>query len=225
MGKKQLTLPDQDTQEYGYRLAYHIACEKLAGITDIEQQCRKTDAEYLLARNAVAISFLNQAYLVSLDNGEISFLAGDGEVPIRDKILILDYFIQAKGTPLSGKLITYQELIDGVNYFPVFSKRTIKPMVNYFGSEPERLPGVAATLGGYQANYGDVAVTINAFSKTPVTLVLWKGDDEFASEGSIMFDSTISDYLTNDDIHALCETIVWKMVKLLKAGGDNPGKR
>ena len=32
-----------------------------------------------------------------------------------------------------------------------------------------------------------------------------------------MFDSTISDYLPTEDINVLCETIVWKLVKLLKA--------
>ena len=224
MGNKQITLPNHDTQEYGYRLAYRIACEKLAEITDIEHQCRKTDAQYLPSQNAVAIDYLNQPYLVSLNNGEVSLVNGADAVPMRDKILILHYFIQAKGTPLSGKLITYQELIEGINYFPVFAKRAINPLVKFFGNEPDRLPDVASHLDGHKADYGDAAVTINAFRRTPVTLVLWKGDEEFAPEGSIMFDSTISDYLTNDDIHQLCEIITWKLVKLLKAGGDSPDK-
>lgn len=224
MENKQLTLPNQDTQEYGYRLAYGNACEKLAGITDIEDQCRKAGARHLASQNAVAIDYLNQSYLVVPDNGEISLANKETDVPMRDKILILHYFIQAKGTPLSGKVVTYQELIEGINYFPIFSKRTIKPLIKFFGDELGRLPETASHLGGYPVSYGDMAVTINTFARTPITLVLWKGDEEFAPEGSIMFDSTISDYLTNDDIHQLCEIMIWKLVKLLKAGGDNPGK-
>jgi hypothetical protein len=37
----------------------------------------------------------------------------------------------------------------------------------------------------------------------------------------MMFDSTIPDYLSNDDIHTLCENIAWRLVRLLKTGGDN----
>ena len=223
MGSKQITLPDQKKQEHGYWLAFRLAREKLAGITDIEQQCHKTEAQYLPSRNAVIIDYLNQQYIIRLKDSDVSSQTGE-EIPIRDRILILHYFTQAKGTPLSGKMITYQELLDGVNYFPVFSKRAITPLVKFFGDEPERLLDVSASLGGQQADYGDVATTINAFKRTPITLVLWKGDDEFVPEGSILFDSTISDYLTNDDIHALCETIVWRLVKLLKAGGNSPDK-
>ena len=61
---------------------------------------------------------------------------------------------------------------------------------------------------------------INAFKHVPVTIALWQGDAEFAPEGNVMFDSTISDYLTNDDIHTLCENIAWKLVRLLKTEGD-----
>ena len=113
-------------------------------------------------------------------------------------------------------MVTYKELTEGINYFPVFAKRAIQPLVNYFGKEPELLPEIAQQLGGRKTECGDVAVTVPAFPKAPVTLALWRGDAEFPPEGSLLFDSTISDYLTNDDIHALCEIIVWKLVKLLK---------
>ena len=221
MGTKQVALPNQGAREYGYRLAYQIACEKLTEISDIEQQCHHTEAQYLPSSNAIVIDYLNQPYLVRLNDGEVSPETGEDSVSIRDKILILHYFTQGKGTPLTGKPITYKELLDGVNYFPVFSKRTIMPLVRFFGSKPDRLLDIAASLGGHKADFGDAAVTINAFMRTPVTLILWKGDREFPADGSIMFDSTISDYLTNDDIHALCETIVWRLVRLIKAGGDN----
>ena len=220
-----MTLPTQKTYEYGYKLAYQLAAEELARIGNIEQQCLKCDAQYIDSQQAIALDYLNQPCLISLPTADVSPRTGEETLPIREKILILHYFIQAKGTPLSNKLVTYKELKDGINYFPIFSKRAISPLVIFFGNEPHRLLDIAGLLGGHEADYGDAAVTINAFSRVPVTLVLWKGDDEFAPEGNIMFDSTVSDYLTNDDIHALCEIIAWKLVKLLKAGGDNPGRR
>ena len=117
---------------------------------------------------------------------------------------------------MANKMITFKELPEGINYFPSFSKRTIKPLVDHFGKEPHLLIDAAAILGGHRVDYGDVAATINAFPCVPITVVLWRGDEEFAPSGSIMFDATISDYLSAEDITVLCQTIAWKLVKSLK---------
>jgi hypothetical protein len=223
MTKEHPILSAPSVREYAHGLAYKLAREQLAGIADIEKQCRKSGAEYLPAEKAIILNYLNQSYRISPD-GEVSYLTGGEEVPLRDKILLLHYLTRAAGTPLSGKMITYKELHEGINYFPVFAKRAIKPIVSHFGDRPEQLLKTAAILGGHKANYGDTAVTIDAFKKVPVTIVLWRGDEEFSPEGSLMFDSTISEYLSNDDIHTLCENIAWGLIRRLKAGGDKPGK-
>jgi len=71
-------------------------------------------------------------------------------------------------------------------------------------------------LGGHKADYGDTAVTINAFSRVPITIILWRGDDELAPQGSMLFDATISDYLPTEDITVLCETITWRLIRDLR---------
>jgi len=212
------SLPEQKNYEYSYGLAYKLACEQLAKIDDIEEQCRRSDTRYQVidSKKVIVLEYLNRIYHITFPDIEISLKDGDEEVPLRDKILILHYFIQAKGTPISNKMISYKELPEGANYFPTFSKRAIKPLVDYFGREPRRLLDVAGILGGQKADYGDAAVTINAFSRVPVTLVLWQGDEEFPPDGNIMFDSTISDYLSTEDINVLCQTIAWELVKSLK---------
>lgn len=218
-----MTKPEQNVRDYAHELACKLAREQLAGITDIEEQCRNSGAQYLLSKKTISLDHLNHSYLITYPDGEISLSGSDEAVPIKEKILILDYFVRAKGTVLTGKTITYKELHDGINYYPTFSKRTIEPIVTYFGDNPEYLLETAEKMGGQKAEYGDVSVTFNTFPRVPVTFVLWRGDKEFPPEGSILFDSTIPDYLSNDDIHSLCEGIVWKMVRLLKTGGDSPG--
>jgi hypothetical protein len=225
MTRERLTVPEQNVREYAHGLAYKLTCEKLAGIIDIEEQCRKSGAKYTHSQKAIILDHLNRSYKISFPDGEVAFADKKAVVPIKDKILLLDYFTRARGTPLTGRTITYKELHDGINYYPTFSKRTIQPLVTYFGDDPGQLLKTAITLGGRKADFGDVAVTIDAFPRVPVTLVLWRGDKEFPPEGSIMFDSNISDYLTNDDIHTLCENITWRLVRLSKTGGDTPGKR
>jgi hypothetical protein len=198
--------------ERGFDISYNLACEQLAKINDIEEQCRKSGANYL-GSHKIGINYLNQPYHILLP--DVKILLGDGstEASLRDKILILHYFTGAKGTPATGKLIAYKQLPGGVSYFPAFSRRAIAPLVNHFGKNPELLRKAAAKLGGRETDYGDVSVIVNAFDYVPITLVLWRGDEELAPNGNILFDANVSDYLSTEDVTVLTETIIWKLVK------------
>ena len=220
MKSKTLTLPIKKNDEYGYELAHRLACEQLAKIADIEEQCRKCGAQHLASPRAIVLKYLNETYLITYPDARISLKDKNEEVPLLDRILLLHYFTQAKGTPLSNKLISFKELPEGAGYFPTFYKRAIKLLITYFGSEPSRLLDMARLLGGHEADYGDVSVTVDALSRVPLTLVLWAGDAEFPPEGSIMFDRTISDYLPTEDIIFLCQSTALRLVKLLKSAGE-----
>ncbi len=202
----------------GYEFAYKLACERLARTGDIEQQCLKSGArcQVIDSKKVIIIQYLNHSYLLTVPEIEISLTDSGDKVPIRDRVLILHYLTSAKGTLATNKLITFKELPEGANYFPTFYKRTIKPLLDHFGKQPRLLVAAAEKLGGHRADYGDVAVTINAFSRVPITIVLWQGDNELAPQGSIMFDATISDYLSTEDITVLCETITWRLVNFLR---------
>jgi hypothetical protein len=92
----------------------------------------------------------------------------------------------------------------------------VSPLLKYFGGEPQRLESVARELGGQPADYGDAAVAINVFPYVPLTLVVWEGDAEFTPAASIMFDATIGDYLSTEDIVVVCEAVVWTLVRALR---------
>jgi len=215
MERKHLTVPGYKNYEYAYNQSYKLACERLIGIDDLEQQCRKSGAEYRLEGDwkTVVIRYLNQAYRITLPDIEVSMVSSTDEVPIKDRVLILHYFTLARGTPAAGKLITFRELPEGTVYVPTFDKRTIKHLLNSFGEEPGLLVETAKKLGGYQVEHGDAAVTIDAFPRVPVTIVLWRGDDEFPPDGNMLFDASITDYLATEDITILCETITWRLIR------------
>jgi hypothetical protein len=198
-----------------YSLALKLAGEKLASRADIEEQCRRSGANYEISGRSVVIytKYLNRAYRVALP--EITVCLGDSqdEVELIDKVLILHYLEQAKGTPLTEKLIAYKELEEGAVYYPTFFKRAVKPLIDYFGPEPDRLLPAAAKMGGSKTDFGDTSVIIPAFSRVPINIVIWKGDEEFPPNASILFDETVLDYLSAEDINVLCQTISWQLVK------------
>ena len=206
--------PSSDCSEQSYELAYKLACEELASM-DIEQQCLNSGAQYLDA-NRVLIEYLGNLYVVALPSMEISLKDSEEEISMRDRILILHYLTLAKGTPATNKLIAFRQLSGGASYLSAFSQRTVAPLLRYFGKEPELLIDAAERLGGCKADYGDVAVRLMAFPRVPVTIILWRGDIEFAPRGNIVFDSAICDYLSSEDACVLCETITWRLINLTK---------
>ena len=225
MTGKRLTVPEPGVREIAHALAYKIAREQLAAIKDVEKQCRNSGARYLPDEKSIILKYLDRDYKIRFPEGEVMFFTSAEAVPARDKILVLHYFLRAGGAPATGNLITYKELQEGINYYPTFFKRAIEPIVNNFKDAPEKLLETAAVFGGKRADYGDAAVTIQAFSRVPLTIVLWRGDKEFAPEANILFDSTISSYLPTEDVTILCESLAWKLVRLLKTGSDITGHR
>jgi len=204
----------------GFGLSYDLAREQLSKISDMQEQCHKSGARYIRP-DEIVIDYLNQPYYIILpkDLSSCHYQADVisrnhlVEVSLRDKILILHYFTMAKGTPATGILITYKQLPGGMDYFTAFAQRAINPLVKRFGQTPELLINRAAKFGGDKADYGDASVTINAFRHVPLTLVLWRGDEEVAPNGNILFDANISDYLSTEDVAVLSETITWRLAK------------
>jgi hypothetical protein len=218
MKSKRPSLPSQRNYEYAHTQAYTLATEALAKIKDIREQCRNSGAQYLVAgsQRFITLQYLNRLYRITLPEGEVSLSDSQEAVLLKTKVLLLHYLLYAKGTPLSGRMITFKELAEGAIYFPTFAKRTLNQLTRNFGKSPQRLVDVAEKLGGQKAAFGDVSVTISAFPRIPITLVLWQGDSEFPPSAGIMFDATVIDYLPTEDIIVACEAIVWTLVKSLK---------
>jgi len=218
MENKRFSLPDQRNYEYAYTQAYELACRELNALGDIERQCRRCGAGYREtgSRKIITLAHLGRSYDITLPPVAVSLAGSREDVPLKTRVLLLHYLTRAKGTPLSGTMITFKELPEGAVYFPTFAKRTLNPLTASFGEKPERLASVAGVLGGRPADYGDAAVSVSAFPRLPLTLVLWRGDSEFPPAASILFDATVSDYLPTEDIIITCEAAVWTLVRALR---------
>ena len=213
---------DNQRSIYNLDVAYELACEKL-GKVDIEQQCQRSGAQCRVrgSEKHISIDYLNQPHLIILPEIDVSQVDSDESVPLREKILILHYFTQAKGTAASNELIAFRQLPGGNIYHPTFVKRTIKPLTDYFGEKPAMLVKATERLGGYKAEYGDTGITINAFSRVPIAFALWHGDEELAPQLNLLFDATVSDYLETEDVTIVCETITWKLVSYLREAQES----
>jgi Domain of unknown function (DUF3786) len=170
--------------------------------------------------SALRFSFLNQEVRVSWP--ELKVLAGStgDEMPIQQQILLLHYLHGAwasQGPKPTGEWISFQEIPDGRFYLDAFHRRAKNPLVQSFGEKPELLVMLAKQLYRAQSsNQGDASVLVQAFPLLTVTLILWKGDEDFPPEGNILFDSNIIEILSAEDVAWLSGMVVYPLIGMAK---------
>ena len=162
----------------------------------------------------ISLPYVGREVRLSFPPGTLEPVNGGGPVPPREEILILHYLEKAGGTSPTSQWISFAEIPGGTFYHPVFLQRCKAPLVRHFGETPEELLSLAKKeMRGERWSFGDLGVSIPAFPRVQVGLVLWKGDAEFPPDGNVLFDSSITDYLPVEDIVILTETIIWKLAK------------
>jgi len=198
-----------------YKKALEIAKEEISKKNPLHL-CRLSGGEFVEKPNkpdSIQIMFLNR--MISISWPDLIFSQdSDKKMAIKEKILILHYLNNAKKQDLTGELIAYQEIPSARFYLGSFNARTTDPFIAGFGENPDKLPIVAQELFAAQtASMGDVSVTIQAFPKAPITFVIWRGDEEFPPNGTILFDSSIKDNLLSaEDISELVSMIVYPLI-------------
>jgi hypothetical protein len=198
-------------REEAIELALASAQQQLRAL-DLRQVAEQSAAEWHEDRGGggFEIAFLNRRYRVELPGAEVRDEAGE-EPPLVRRVLILHYLIQAQGKELTRRWVDFRSLPGGVVYYPVFRGRVIARLVRMFGERPQALIAAAAPLGGRAIAMADWAVEILAFPRVPVVLALWEASDEFAPEGTIMYDDALPAYLETEDAIIVCEEILGEL--------------
>jgi hypothetical protein len=197
-----------------YRKAYEIAKEELQN-RNPHHVCRVSGAlciEKGKQPTGMKLMFLNRPVTIGWPN-VVFHQDSHEELPIKQKILVLHYLNGSSSEDLTGDWISYKDIPSARFYLDAFNRRVKHPLVRAFGEHPDRLPPVAKELyGATTSSLGDVSVQIQAFPKVPITLVIWRGDEEFPSDGTILFDTSIKEILSAEDISELTSQVVYPMI-------------
>ncbi len=217
METNRFSAPKVRGYDQAYELSYKLAAETLRATKDVQAQCVNAGADCHVSGDQAVLQlrYLGREYFIELPGIDIKPKESNETLALRDKLLILHYINTAKGTPLTGRPVTFRELPAGPVYFPTYTKRAIKPFVDAFAKEPSLLTSAARELGGRKGDSGDGSAVIDVFPKVAITYVLWRGDDELPPQGNILYDANISDYLPIEDITVLTESITWRLVRSL----------
>jgi len=116
---------------------------------------------------------------------------------------ILSGYAESKPTSETRKLISFSHLPGGAMYNTAFIRRAVQPIERIFGNNAHRLWTAAEIFGAERLSYSDYSVKIRALPLVPVTIILRAVTSEFAASASMLFDSTVSQYLTTEQIAML----------------------
>lgn len=171
------------------------------GQADPKAVCRNAGVAYEPKLAAYVVPFLHAEFLCSVGTQSIELLTGDGfTVPdFQFCLVLLNYVLEARPQELSGRWMGEKELPGGEAFFRGVHGIPLEPLTAILGHQPDRFRMVAEALGGTPEAMGDLAFRFSAFPRIPLLLVLWQGDEEFAPEMLIRFDSTIAAHLKRLD--------------------------
>jgi len=166
---------------------------------------------------SMVLRFLGKEILITWPDLNFTVEGSEEEVPVQQQIIILHYLKGVMGARLAHKWIGYQEVPDGKFYLDAFLRRAKNPMVQGFGGKPELLVRLATEVYDAQpSNQGDHSVVVPAFPHVPVALILWQGDEEFPPEGNILFDQSIQDIFSAEDIAWLAGMIIYPLMGMAR---------
>ena len=183
---------------------------------DCLQTAKRAKCKFLQDTQSYIITLLNSDFEVNLSDEQILTLNQDSSptpANFLEQLCILAYLVNARDIPLSEKLVGPQSLKTGQFFFRGLHSLDTPKLEQSFGENPEDLYHISDRLNARQCDFGNASIRLLILPRIPVTIVIWKGDEEFEPRASILFDSTADRQLPLDALGAAAKLTVDALVK------------
>lgn len=202
-------LPKQDNYERALKIGLEAFARKDPG-----RVAEKAGAEF--AQRRIILPHLDRHIVLDVDSRSFTIRETGEESPIWLNILAIHYLNNADGRQPLGKLKHFREFKEGSFYEPAFNRRTRDILIAVFGTNPEPVKEAGRKLGGKIIDSGDAAVELAYFPMLPITCLVWRGDDEFPAEASVLFDETADLFFSAEDMAVAGQMAVLELMKAAK---------
>ena len=177
------------------------AWEELAGC-DPTDVCERAVVEYS-EENGYVVPVFGHPIVVDVKARTMKGSSPEAEFLLTktayfSRLSILLYLLRAQKIAPTGRLLKPAELKSNQIYFTGSHLLPLEPIAARFGSSPDGFFAQAAKFGGESRPYGDAAVQLLPFPRTPVFIILWLEDDEFPARSYILFDEVCEFQLPPD---------------------------
>ena len=188
---------------------------------DEQETARRAQCQFIMDPARYVITMLNADYVVSLSDRQIFSVQQESEptsAEFLEQLCILAYLINAKDMPPANKLVRAETLRGGQFFFRGLHGLPTEKLEGAFGQCPERLFDVAERFGGERCDFGDASIQLYVLPRIPLTMVIWRGDEEFAARASVLFDQSAADQLPLDALLAAVSLAVDALTRAAQTG-------
>ena len=198
-------------KQKNYQQSFDLACASIKGM-DVEERAEKAGAVYRKEEKKMIIDFFSEPYHIHFPQVEFSSPSKKA-VSLVVRVLLLHYLIRADGSPITGTWLGYKDIPGGLLYAGVFARRVTEPLLRKFGGSAKRFEEIGMQSGGKSAGIGDASFVLKALPYVLLQYVLWEGDEEFPPSLRLLFDASVSHYLSLEDIVVLGQLATGRLLQ------------
>jgi hypothetical protein len=136
------------------------------------------------------------------------------------RVLVLRYLCKGRWAAPGGRQLSYSEIPWGNLYFRNFEGRCIKRVERSFGGDPEGFSEIferhkqlnAEKLAGKECGWH-----FEFLNGIFMSIIIWKGDDEFPAKAQILFDDNFPHAFSAEDIAVAGDICISRLKELRQA--------
>jgi hypothetical protein len=126
--------------------------------------------------------------------------------------IILTYLQIADGAPSADRWISFRELPNGAFYHRAFQGYAPDQLTKRWGLDIKGFVTACHVLGGTGLDFGDASFSFRVLPRVDLAAVYWLGDEDFASQATLLFDSNAHHYMVTDGLAILGSHLVNKIL-------------
>ncbi|MHC4205699.1 MAG: DUF3786 domain-containing protein [Planctomycetota bacterium] len=179
---------------------------------------KRAKCEYLSDKELYIIQIINTEYIVDLPDRKIYSCREDSDqkpAAFLEELCILAYLINSKEIPIANKLVKGETLPGGQFFFRGVHKLPTEKLEKAFGKRPQVLLEVSGQFNAQKCEFGDASISLYILPRLPLTIVIWRGDEEFEARASILFDQTAASHMPLDALLASVNLAVNALIKAI----------
>ena len=193
------------------------AWELLVGL-DPQDVCRRSLSVFDQSAGTYNVGVFGMPVTVSAERRTMGGSNPDSDLVLKkmayfSRLSILHYLIGAQAVPSSGRLVKPLELKVGALYFRGSHVLPLDAIAARYRRDVDGFMGQGIRFGGRRQPFGDAAVELRPFPRLPVTVVLWREDDEFAARADLMLDATCEVHVPADILWSIAMMSVKAMLQ------------
>ncbi len=184
--------------------------EKIAAI-DLSEAAARAGGEF--SNGVLTLKVLGRNFSVD----ETGKLYADIHVNPWVAVPFLSYVLTGKGRPVSGTWVSFRDLKEGRERYPLFQKRCEEPMKQVADAYPHLFDDLVHIFSGRKVAEqfeADISVVLLPLPRVPLMICYWMPEEGLASSLNLYFDRTADENLDIGSIFSLGAGLAQMFAKL-----------